>query len=175
MRRLSKKKRGDLTTYNVPIFSKDRSAAYELHVLKLTAGSYVIGSAMAGPGMSLSTNCFGAPLISVPAGKVVYLGDVFPFMNATLSDGKKLTAVGWAQNFAPAREALAGFQPALAERLENADIRNGATYACAATTMAKWELPGVPQLDLAAARVEEPVSTSAASPEVETVAAATAS
>lgn len=142
------KKLGDKTTYVSRVYSKDRKAPYELHVLKLTAGQYVIGSATPGPAAPMSSNCFGAPLVSVEAGKVAYLGDLLPFMDVTLANGSKLPfAIGWAQNLASARESLATLQPALAERMENATLRNGATYACAATTMTKWELPGVPQVE----------------------------
>lgn len=142
------KKRGDLTTYAKGVFSKDRKAPYELHVLKLTAGDYVVGGSAAGLAPLLETNCFGAPLITVPAGKVVYAGDWYPFMDVTLSTGKKLaSAMGWAAHLEQARTALAVFQPALARSMEMAEIRNGATYACAGVTMSKWELPGVPPLE----------------------------
>ena len=146
------KKRGDLTTYARTISSKDRKAPYELHVIKLTAGRYVVGAAAAGLAPLLETNCFGAPIISVPAGKVVYAGDWIPFMDVTLSTGKKLiSAMGWVPHLDRARTALAEFQPALAGMMEMAEIRNGATYSCAGVTMSKWELPGQPQMEAAAA------------------------
>lgn len=141
------KKKGDLTTYSRIVTSKDRKAPYELHVLKLTAGQYVIGTTQAGPTPPMTSNCFGAPVITVPAGKVVYLGDWFPFMDVKLSNGDKLfAAMGWRPHLDRARKKLGGYQPALAERLELAEVRNGATYSCAAVTMNKWELPGLPQL-----------------------------
>lgn len=146
------KKKGDLTTYSALAKSKDRKAPYEMQVIKLTGGHYVIGGALAGPAQLMSTNCFGAPVITVPAGKVVYLGDWFPFMGVTLANGDKLpAAMGWAPHLEQARSGLAAFQPALAARLEQAEVRNGATYSCAAVAMNKWELPGVPQLDPAPA------------------------
>ena len=141
------KKRGDFTTYSTAAASKDRKAPYEIHVLRLTAGYYVIDSIGVGPGQPISSNCFGAPVVFVPAGKAVYIGDLFPFMNVNLSTGEKLYAgLGWALHLEQARTGLAAFQPALASTLEEAKIRNGATYGCAATTMHKWELPGVPQV-----------------------------
>lgn len=142
------KKRGDLTTYSTSVSSKDRKAPYELHVIKLTPGAYVVSGVAVGAGLPMQTNCFGAPVITVPAGKVVYTGDWFPFMGVELSTGNKLyAAMGWKPHLERAREALAGIQPALAAVMEQAEIRNGATYACAATSMSKWELPGVPQLE----------------------------
>lgn len=169
------KKQGDLTTYSKSIKSKVRTAPYELHVVKLTAGHYVIGATTVGPMLPMSTNCFGAPVITVPAGKVVYLGDWLPFMNVRLSSGEKLFgALAWAPHLDRARAGLAQFQPALAERLEPAEIRNGATYSCAAVTMNKWELPGVPQLAAAApveavAKVEAVTGEAAVTPAASTV------
>lgn len=151
------KKISDKTTYSSIVLSKDRKAPYEIHVLKLTAGSYVIGGAMAGPGQLMSTNCFGAPIVTVPAGKAVYMGDLIPFMGVTLSSGEKLfAAMGWAPHLEPAREGLAAYQPALAAGMEEAELRNGATYACAAVSMTKWELPSVPQLEQAQVSVAVP-------------------
>lgn len=159
------KKKGDLTTYSTGVFSKDRKAPYELHVIKLTAGHYVVGGTAAGLAPMQDTNCFGAPLISVPAGKVVYAGDWFPFMDVTLSTGKKLpNAMGWAPHLEQARTALATFQPALAGGMEMADIRNGATYSCAGIFMNKWELPGVPQLEPVSAPAPSDLAAPAGSP-----------
>lgn len=142
------KKRGDFTTYARTVSSKDRTAAYELHVLKLTPGRYVIGATSTGPAVAMSTNCFGAPVITVEAGKAVYAGDWFPFMNVKLASGAKLySAMGWKPHLDRARAALATFQPALAEGMALAEIRNGATYSCAGVAMTKWELPDVPPLE----------------------------
>lgn len=164
------KKKGDLTTYSRQVFSKDRKAAYELHVIKLTPGHYVIGAAGVGPVQVMSTNCFGAPVITVPAGKAVYAGDWFPLMDVQLSTGTKLWgAMGWKPHLDRAREGLATFQPALAATMEAAEVRNGATYACAAVTMTKWELPDVAQLAPVA-----PVAPEAAAPAAAEAAAAPA-
>jgi hypothetical protein len=114
----------------------------------------------------MSTNCFGAPVITVPAGKAVYAGDWFPLMDVQLSTGQKLWgAVGWKPHLDRAREGLATFQPALAATMEAAEVRNGATYACAAVTMTKWELPDVAQLAPVAPVAPEAAAAAAAPPE----------
>lgn len=140
------RRRGDTTTYRFAVISRDRRAQHEVHLLRITPGDYVITGHV--PGLVPVTNsfCFGAPTFHVAAGEVVYLGDFVPFMNAPMSTGERLTVMGYTSQIEDARRTLAAQQPALAEALRPATLRNGATYACSAITMDRWDLAGVEYL-----------------------------
>ena len=141
------KKKGDKTVYNLLAPSIDRKAAYEVQVLKVTPGDYVIGGTSVGPAVPITaSNCFGAPTFSVSEGEVAYVGDFLPYMDHELSDGSKFFGVVHASNIEDARSTLAAKQPALASALKPATLRNRATYACSAITMDRWDLPGVEAL-----------------------------
>lgn len=152
------KKNGDKTTYRLSIGSSDKKAVYEVQLIKVTAGDYVIDSLMAGPGIALSSHCFGAPTIHVGAGEVVYAGDFVPVLGAKLSDGRKAFGTFWTRNLDDARRVVATRQPALAGKLVDGNWRNQATYACAAQMMERFDLPGVGTL-----APPQPVATPAAS------------
>lgn len=140
------RRRGDGTTYRMNVISRNRRAPLEVHLLKVTPGDYVIAGHV--PGLVPVTNsfCFGAPTFRVGAGEIVYVGDFIPFMNAPMSNGARLTQIAYASHIEDSRRTLAERQPALAEALRPAALRNGATYACAAITMDRWDLPGVETL-----------------------------
>jgi hypothetical protein len=135
------KKTGDTTSYNRSIVSGDRKAGLEIQVIKLTAGDYVISGAALGP-LIASTNCFGAPTFHVDAGEVLYLGDFIPVSGVTGADGKKLFGLGYASRIEDSRRLLSGAQPTLATALKPAKIENGATFACSAVTMNRWDIAG---------------------------------
>jgi hypothetical protein len=153
------KKQGDKTTYSMVVSSLDRKSPYEVRVLHLTAGDYVIGSAGIGNMPSVVTNCFGSPTFHVGAGEIVYLGDFIPYWNAPLSTGAKLAALGYASHVEDARKVLAGRQAESAAALKPADLRNGATFACAGVQMWRWEIDGLPPVPPPA-----PVQTAAVAP-----------
>ena len=138
--------RGDRTTYRTNVISRDRRAQYEVHIVRMTPGDYVIDGHV--PGLAPVTNsfCFGAPTFSVGAGQVVYLGDFIPFMDVELSTGQRLSTIAYTSHIEDARQTLAAQQPALAQALVAATLRNGATYACAAVTMDRWDIPGAETL-----------------------------
>jgi hypothetical protein len=140
------RRRGDTTTYRLNVISSNRRAPLEVHVLRVTPGDYVIAGHV--PGLVPVTNsfCFGAPTFHVGAGEVVYLGDFIPFMNVRLSTGERLTTIAYTSRIDDARRTLAAQQPALAEALKPATLRNRATYACSAITMDRWDVPGVESL-----------------------------
>ena len=140
------KKKGDKTTYNVEVPSGDRKAGLEVQVLKLTPGDYVI-SAVSWIRQVTSTNCFGAPTFHVAPGDILYLGDFVPVWNATGADGKKISGTGYVSRIEDARRVLAAKQPQLANALKPAELRNHATYACAAVSMDRWDLPGIPEVE----------------------------
>lgn len=148
------RRRGDTTTYRFNVISRDRRAPLEVHVLRVTPGDYVIDGHVPGQAVVTSSNCFGAPTFHVNAGEVAYLGDFVPFMNVELSTGQRLSTVAYASHIDDARRTLAVQQPALAQALVAAPLRNGATYACAAVTMDRWDLPGVEMLSAAVAVAE---------------------
>jgi len=158
------KKKGDKTTYGLPIVSGDRTSPYEVQVVRLTAGDYVIDGTGAGPGLPVASNCFGAPTFHVSAGEVVYLGDFTPFWNVKLSDGTRIVALGYSAHIEEARTALATKQAALAAALKPAVVQNRATYGCSAIAMNRWDIPGMPSLPdpapaPAAATIASPAST----------------
>ncbi len=129
--------------------SVDRKAPYEIHVARLTPGYYVIDSVAAGSKGSTATFCFGAPLMSIEAGKASYIGDWVPFRNARLSDGRKITrALALAPRIDETRHALADLQPTVAEALVPMKLANNATYSCAGGIMSKWGLAGVDDLSI---------------------------
>jgi hypothetical protein len=141
------KKKGDMTTYRVSIASNDKKAVYEVELVKVTAGDYVLDSFMAGPGISLTSNCFGAPTFHVAAGELVYAGDFVPVINGKLGNGTKIIGTFWTRNLEEARKAVAAKQPALAGKMAQAAWRNQATYACAAQAMNRLDLPGVSAIE----------------------------
>jgi hypothetical protein len=153
------KKQGDKTTYAMIVSSLDRKSPYEVRVLHLTAGDYVIGSAGIGNMPSVVTNCFGSPTFHVAAGEIVYLGDFIPYWNAPLSTGTKLAALGYANHVEDARKVLAARQAESAALLKPADLRNGATFGCSGAQMWRWEIDGLPSVPPPA-----PVQTAAVAP-----------
>lgn len=137
------KKKGDHTTYNGEFVSRDKKAAYELQIVKLTPGWYVLQTDAVGTVLPNTTNCFGAPAFEVKAGEYAYLADATPFLDAELTTGGRHSGMGYARNFEEAKAALTGFQPDAASRMVEARIENGATYSCAGQVMTRMDFPGV--------------------------------
>jgi len=147
------KKKGDLTTYVVPIPAGDRRAGYELRVIPVTAGDYVLGGWTVGTNTPpASSYCFGAPTFSVKAGEYVYLADATPVMGAQLADGSKTSTMVLTRHHAQAQAELAKLRPELAGKLTEATIRDRASYSCASVTMDRYDWPGAE--DVAAVTVE---------------------
>ena len=141
------KKKGDKTSYVVSIPSGDKKAAYELRVIPVTAGDYVLNGTTLGSTIPpLSSNCFGAPMIRVEAGQYAYLGDANPFMGALLADGSKSAAMIFTRHFDVARSAMAKLRPDIAPKMVEPAIHNRATYSCAAVKMDRYDWPGMPDL-----------------------------
>jgi hypothetical protein len=136
------KKKGDKTTYLVTASSGDGKAPYEVQVVKLTAGDYVIATSGLGRIPLGGSNCFGAPTFHVGEGEVTYIGDFVPVANVKLADGKRFAGLGYASHIEDARQALAAQQASLSQALKPAAIRNAATYACSGTIMDRWNIPG---------------------------------
>jgi hypothetical protein len=137
------KKKGDHTTYGSEFVSRDKKAAYELQVVKLTPGWYILQTDAVGTVAPNTTNCFGAPAFEVKAGEYAYLTDATPFLGAKLSTGGEHTGMGYARNFDEAKAAMASFQPDAAARMAEARIENRATYSCAGQVMTRLDFPGV--------------------------------
>ena len=145
------KKTGDKTSYVVTIPSGDKKATYELRVIPVTAGDYVLNGSTVGTTMPpMSSNCFGAPMISVEPGQYAYLGDASPFMGAKLSNGDKAMAMIFTRHFGVARDAMAKLRPDISAKMVEPPIHNRATYACAAVTMDRFDWPGMSDLSQAA-------------------------
>jgi hypothetical protein len=145
------KKTGDKTTYDLVAAGLDKKSPYEVRILHLTAGDYVLSNVGIGSVLGPVTNCFGAPAFHVAAGEILYLGDFIPYNGARLSDGSTALGIGYASHIEDARRILATRQPDVAAALKSADLRNGATYGCSGGTMTKWEIAGLPTLSTAAA------------------------
>ena len=153
------KKTGDKTVYDLAVGSADRKAPYEVQVLRVTPGDYVIASTAVITKMATTTNCFGAPTFHVEAGEVAYLGDFIPVVDSKSALGVSTSGIAYVRHAEDAQKALAGSQPALAAAMKPATFRNKATYACSAITMDRWDLPGVEALPDA----PPPAETAAAS------------
>ena len=148
------KKTGDKTSYVVAIASGDKHAAYELRVIPVTAGDYVLNCASVAAAVPLaSSNCFGAPMLRLEAGQYAYLGDASPFVGAKLADGTKAAVMVYSRNFATAREAMANLRPDIAASMVEPVINNRATYSCAAVTMTRFDWPGMADLPAVPATV----------------------
>ncbi len=136
------KKKGDKTVYSADVTSADKLSPYELQIVRLTAGSYVIDFDGLGKMNLGATNCFGAPMFTVKAGEIAYLTDMLP-VNMKRADGKRVIEMGLVRDAAAARTGLATFQPALAERMGEAALKNRAIYSCFGTSMTRSDFPGV--------------------------------
>ncbi|MEH3035262.1 MAG: hypothetical protein PGN23_02025 [Sphingomonas adhaesiva] len=150
------KKTGDKTTYTSIVPSHDKTSAYEVQVVRVTPGDYVINSLSLNNQPHVTTHCFGAPTFAVAAGQVVYLGDFSPYTKAPLTDGSKLTTLIYSSHPDDARRLLAARQPALAGAMVPADLRNQATYSCAGQDMTRWDIDGAAALAPAAPEVLAP-------------------
>jgi len=133
--------------YSVPIQSTDRQRGYELQIVRLPAGYYVVDGTAVNGALPDKSNCFGAPLIEVPAGQAVYAGDWVPYHNVKLGKGTILPdALVLIGHLDQAKAALARFQPALAENLVPMAVANGASYTCANPNIVldHWSIGSVP-------------------------------
>ncbi|HEU0134138.1 MAG TPA: hypothetical protein VFR28_04890 [Allosphingosinicella sp.] len=140
------KKAGDMTTYWVEVASSAKKSEVEYHLMVVSAGDYVLYGATPGVKQVMSTFCFGSPTFSVRPGEVVYFGDITPYTNARLADGRKVPAMAYSANPEAARAALAK-QAALLAAFRPAELRNQATYSCAGQAMMRYVVPGVAELE----------------------------
>ncbi|HYJ52461.1 MAG TPA: hypothetical protein VEW04_04755 [Allosphingosinicella sp.] len=140
------RRRGDNTTYRMSAASSDRRAPYEVQVMRVTPGDYVVTGHSVGRLPITTSYCFGAPTFHVGEGEVVYVGDFVPYMDAELSNGESFFGIAWTSNIEDARRTLAQSHAALATALQPASLHNRASYACSAITMDRWDLPGVEPL-----------------------------
>ena len=141
------KKAGDKTTYAARVQSTDPKAPYEVHVLRLSPGDYVLTAYEIGPGMAFGEFCLGAPTFHVGEGETVYLGDFVPLWAARLSTGKRIMALAWTPRLEETRAALTAAQPALATALKPATLHDRATYGCTPMVgVDRWDLADVEDL-----------------------------
>jgi len=141
------KKAGDRTTYAARVQSADPKAPYEVHVLRLSPGDYVLTGYEIGPGMAFGDFCLGAPTFHVGEGETVYLGDFVPLWAARLSTGKRIMALAWTPRLEETRAALTAAQPALATALKPAALHDRATYGCTPMVgVDRWDLADVEDL-----------------------------
>lgn len=134
--------------YFAVIESRDRRAGYELHVVPLAPGTYVIDGTSVDGKAPAESNCFGAPLIEIPAGKSVYGGDWVPYRGVKLQGRQVLPdAMVMVPHFEEARSLLAAHQPGLAAALEPMAVANGAVYSCTDPNivLGRWSLANVPE------------------------------
>ncbi|WP_156360193.1 MULTISPECIES: hypothetical protein [unclassified Sphingomonas] len=152
------KAKGDKTIYDLTINSGDKKSPYEVQVLRVTPGDYVLNATSVANLPVTSTNCFGAPMIHVEPGQIAYLGDFVPYMNARHADGKRFDGLLFAGQGGDAAKTLASRQPALAAALTPARWQNRATYGCAGMDMDRYDLPDMPDLPPAPPAPDAPVT-----------------
>ena len=117
---------------SVLLRSGNRNLDYEVHAIVVDAGIYVIDGTSVNGELPTETNCFGAPMIEVPAGGAVYAGDWVPYFDVALAGGGRgPDALVMTFQIDDARATLATEAPRLAEALQPAALANGATYMCA--------------------------------------------
>lgn len=159
------KKTGDFSTYSASVATKQKKLPYEIVAVRVTPGTYVYDSASVGPAVPMTTNCFGAPMISVKVGEVAYAGDFIPVIGGRDAEGTPVTALLWSSHPDDARAALGKGHAAWAGKLQPAEWRNAASYACQGTIMDRYDLPGFAERDPAPAVVESaPAATETATP-----------
>jgi len=112
----------------------------------VSPGDYVLYGGTPGVKQVMSTFCFGSPTFSVGEGEVVYFGDITPYTNAKLANGRKAPAMAYSVHPEAAKAALAK-QKALLAAFRPAELRNQATYSCAGQAMMRYVVPGVPELE----------------------------
>ena len=123
--------RRDEADNELSLRSRDRNADYELHAVVVPAGIYVIDGTSVNGDPPVESNCFGAPMIEVPAGAAVYAGDWVPYHDVRLSTGQRgPEALVMTVQIDNARRILAPTAPDLASSLRPAALANGATYMC---------------------------------------------
>lgn len=155
------KKKGDLTTYWVQVPSKDRKATLEYQVLPVTAGDYVLYGAGVGPAKQVvSTYCLGAPTVHVDPGQIVYFGDFTPYMSKPPGGKELVFALAYSSHPEDARQALS-VQEGAAERFRAGDVRNKATFGCAAVNMTAYIVPGAPDFVAPPADAQADAATAA--------------
>jgi hypothetical protein len=152
------KKAGDTTTYWVEVASSAKKSEIEYHLMVVSAGDYVLYGATPGVKQVMSTFCFGSPTFSVRPGEVVYFGDITPYTNARLADGRKVQAMAYSADPEAAKVALAG-QADLLAAFRPAELRNQATYSCAGQAMMRYVVPGASELDPLAPTAEPEAAT----------------
>lgn len=140
------KKAGDTTTYWVEVASGAKKSEVEYHLMIVSAGDYVLYGATPGVKQVMSTFCFGSPTFSVRPGEVVYFGDITPYTNAKLANGRKVAAMAYSADPDAAKAALAK-QAALLAAFRPAELRNQATYSCAGQAMMRYVVPGAGELE----------------------------
>lgn len=140
------KKHGLTTTYAFQVRDKGRKLAVDYAVLVVSAGSYVLGGAAAVPNTGVSDIfCFGAPVFTVAAGEVAYVGDFVPYGMRRHALGELSNVLVYRADLAAARTALAA-RPELAAPMVQAKLSNGAVYPCFGGRFYAYELPGVDRL-----------------------------
>jgi hypothetical protein len=148
---------GDTTTYWVLARSGDRQLDLDYALMVVSAGDYVLYGASPGPTRTaLNTFCLGAPTFRLNAGEIVYFGDVTPYINVRMADGRRASAMAYSSHPEDARAHLAEQQPGLAALLRPAELRNGATYGCGGQEMLAYAVPGAPEIGSIAATASEP-------------------
>lgn len=152
------KAKGDKTIYDLTINSGDKKSPYEVQVLRVTPGDYVLNAMSVANLPVTTTNCFGAPMVHLEPGQVAYLGDFVPYVNARYADRKRFDGLLFAGQGGDAAKTLALRQPAMAAALMPARWLNRATYGCAGIDMDRYDMPGMPDLPAAPATPDAPTA-----------------
>lgn len=151
----SELRRRDGPNWFVNLASRGKSLPFDLLLIPVTAGDWVLYGAQAEVDGRLSVAfCFGAPVVRVNPGEVAYFGDLTPFTrnnfwsarNQISEPNIETIATAWSSDPEGARARLAERQPGLSPALRPADMRNGATFPCALLFQRHFLIPGIPEL-----------------------------
>jgi hypothetical protein len=150
------KQSADAITYSTDAESIDRNAAYEVQVLRLTPGDYVIAGSALSRILLVDPHpnfyCMGAPVFHAEGGQTIYIGDFTPFWGAKMSDGGWMYGMGYSRHIEDARMTLRSKQPGLAAAMQQAQMFNRAEFTCVPGLMDRWDLPGLEALGVAGAQ-----------------------
>ena len=143
-----KRVKGDRTTYSALLKSRDKALELEHVVAALTPGTYVIsGATPAAQGVVNVNFCLGSAMFTVEPGKLTYIGDFVPYPFVAVEGGLNVPAMVWKNHPDDARAGAAKLLAAGELPVEAASFTNGASWGCAATTMAAYAIPGAPTLE----------------------------
>lgn len=127
------------------ISNSDKKSIYELHMIRVKIGKYVLDSVLPWQDehySGLGDNCLGAPIVEIRSGTLTYGGDFIPAQGVPVNNGSKFKGLVWTNHLADAQAAIASKYPSLAPKLEPAIWKNNVTYKCKEVYFDHFYIPG---------------------------------